>query len=162
MPLFTWILWCGLWRYVLFLHSQSNFDCRQIFFLLHQNISVLLCIGPIVYMWVISCFLLLQIWMFVTQVHVKILEPATTQEQGSLCACVLQFSEESHAKVRAWVREVGIFEHQKPWITYGVFVLVSECNLDSLECPTQLCTPCIWDCSRLRSLHPTLIVFMAP
>jgi len=36
--------------------------------------------------------------MFVTQVHVKILELATTLEQGSLCACVLQFSEESHAK----------------------------------------------------------------
>ena len=42
----------------------------------------------------------LQIWMFVTQVHVKILELATTLVQGSLCACVLQFSGESYAKVR--------------------------------------------------------------
>ena len=42
-----------------------------------------------------------QIWMFVTLVHVKILELATTLEQGGLCACVLQISEESHVQVRA-------------------------------------------------------------
>ena len=69
------------------------------FFLLAQFIFVLLCIGPILYLRI--RYFSLQIWMFVTQVHVKILEHATTLEQGSLCACVPQFSEESHVKVRA-------------------------------------------------------------
>ena len=57
--------------------------------------------------------------MFVTQIHVKILEHATTLEQESLCACVRQFSEESHVKVRASDREVDIIE------VYGVFLLIS-------------------------------------
>lgn len=76
-----------------------------------------------------------QIWMFVTLVHVKILELATTLEQGGLCACVLQISEESHVQVRAWDGKVDIIEY--PWITYGVFLLIRECNFAVLT-PNQL------------------------
>ena len=91
---------------MLFLYSQSYSNCRQIFFLLDQKSFVVLCIGCIVY---VIFFFSHQIWMFVTLVHVKILELATILEQGGLCACVLQFSEESHVKVRASDREVDIF-----------------------------------------------------
>lgn len=49
-----------------------------------------------------------QIWMFVTQVHVKILGLVTTLEPGSLCVCALQCSEESRVKVRAKYKEVDL------------------------------------------------------
>jgi len=118
MPLSTWILWCRLWWYVLFYTRKEISIAGR-----HSSIFALLCIGRIVN----ECHIFShQIWMFVTLVHVKILELATILELGGLCACVLQISEESHVQVRAWDGKVNIIEY--PWITYGVFLLVTEYN----------------------------------